>query len=265
MQDAVQGTVLKPLLHAYLYEARWKEDMLLTLSKRDGPREPDGWFHPSEHPLWPERMLYYYLSAPESMVPEPLAYMGTMSVTIGTLMHLFIQECMRDHGVLLSHAQLIAEGIPCDEKGEPSLIDEEVGSRGHTDGITNVHLPDYPDLARQTFEFKTSNDFKLKGINDLDNEAFKEKWPVYWAQQQEYMRMSGYRVAIVLFLGMGFPWNLREFHIPADERFQSQIKEKYLRVRHAVEVGQPPAPCCGPRSIEAKACPARTVCPIGSM
>lgn len=265
IKDAVHGTVLKPMLHAYLYEARWPEDIHFTLTKADGPRKPDGWFHPSTHPLWPERMLYYYLTEPDLMLDEPLEYMGTMSVTIGTMMHLFIQECLRGHGVMLTPDQLRADGIQCDDKGEPALVDEEAGSRGHTDGIVACELPLYPGVGRQSFEFKTSNDMTLSKIDDLDIEAFKTKWPHYWAQQQEYLRMSGYQVSVVLMLAMGYPWTMREFHIPSDERFQHQVRDKYLSVREAAEDRQPPLPCCGVRSKEAKACPARTICPIGRM
>jgi hypothetical protein len=262
---AAKGTVLKPLLHSYLFEARWKEDMTLVLGKADGPRAPDGWFHPSTHPLWPERMLFYYITQPDLIVPEPLEYMGTMSVTIGTLMHLFIQECLRDQGVLLGPGQLRAEGIVCDEKGEPFLVDEECGSRGHTDGITSVHLPLFPAYERQNFEFKSGNIMKLSKIQDLDLEAFKTTWPHYWAQQQEYLRMSGYQVSVVLMLAMGYPWELREFHIPADERWQIQVRDKYLRVRAAAEIDQAPMPCCGVGSAESRSCPARTVCPVALM
>jgi hypothetical protein len=258
------GAVLKPLLHAYLFDAKWPE-LNLNLPAQKASRKPDGWFHPSTHPLWPERMLYYYLTEPEKLIPEPLEYMGTMSVTIGTLMHLFIQECLRDQGVLLNPEQLAADGIATDDKGEPYLVDDECGSRGHTDGITQVDVPAFPQWGRQSFEFKTSNNMKLSKIEDLDLDTFKEKWPDYWAQQQEYLRMSGYGLSIVLMLGMGYPWDIREFHIPADPMWQHQIREKYLRVRAAVRHGQPPQPCCGPGSKEAKACVARAACPIGTM
>jgi len=602
MKDAEAGLVLKPLLHAYLYDARFPETFTVEFRRKDRVRTPDGWFHPSSHPMWPERLLYLYLTEPDKIEAEAMEYMGSMSVTIGTAMHSFIQMCLRDQGVLLTVEQMDAEGIPHDDEGEPYLEDPLCGSRGHTDGILNLHLPKFPLLTRQVFEFKclapetivntpggpvraedllvgdevwawgsrlergrvkamvdngirpvwtittkagrdvkvteehpfltshgwvktkdlrpldclrvatgderpdrlddiawfiglmvgdgclvghhvglsnrdadilaqaeriavalgarmvpsgadwrfssergpslnpvkelmrgaglqdknsrtkaipamiweggpnawvgflsgyfdadgcaqppvsaswssvnhpllvdcqtmlallgvrssivevhqwyrdcdhlswrlvvrdrlackrladlltvtsrskaerlgefsrlgaisrcrpsgdvewdvvvsvteglarptvgvevdgwhthvteglvthnTSNLSKLQKLEDLDLEAFIELWPAYYAQQQEYMRMSGYGVSVVIFLAMGYPWTIKEFHVPADPKFQNQIKEKYLRVRQSVVHGDLPMPCCGARSATSRSCPARFVCPVGLM
>lgn len=265
VNDAAKGAVLKPILHAYLFEARFPGRFTVEFRKEEHVRKPDGWFHPSEHPLWPERMLYYYLTEPDSIEREPLEYMGTMSVTMGKAMHSFIGMCLKDQGVLLGKEQLEAEGILCDDDGEPTLVDEQHRRRGHTDGILQVHMPTFPHFSRQIYEFKTSNDMKLRKLEDLDLDAFRETWPSYWTQVQEYLAMSGYQVAIVLFLGMGFPWTMKEFHIPADVQWQQEMKAKYTRVLTAVEDRQVPNPCCAPGSAESTSCPARHVCPIGQL
>lgn len=85
---------------------------------------------------------------------------------------------------------------------------------------------------------------RLSGVPDLNAEAFKAKWPVYWAQVQRYMRLSGRPAAIVLMMEMIYPFTMREFHIGYDAGFNAQIDAKYRQVRQAVADQRPPT-CCG--------------------
>lgn len=266
MKEVQNGTVVKPLLHSYLYEAAWPEDFAVHFKKGTSRRKPDGWFHPSEHPLLPHRMLWFYLTEPDSLIPEEFAYMNTLSVTIGTAMHHFIETCLKHMGVMLDTEELEAEGFEVNKKnGEPQARDRELGATGHMDGVLRIHVPTVPHRKLHLFEFKTSNGKTLNKMEDLDLVAFMEKWPEYYAQAQEYLRMTGYDLSIVLFMEMGYPWTLKEFHIPANPRFQADTAGKYLHVRQAQASGIMPDPCCAPRSKEAKACPARAVCPIGKL
>lgn len=266
MKEVQQGTVLKPLLHSYLYEAVWPEDFAITFKKGSSRRDPDGWFHPSEHPLWPHRMLWFYLTQPDKLLPEEFAYMNTLSVTFGSAAHGFIETCLKHLGVLLTAEELAAEGFEVNLKnGEPVARDRAVGSTGHMDGVLRLHLPAAPDRKLHLFEFKTSNERKLSRIEDLDLQAFIETWPGYYAQAQEYLRMTGYAYVIVLFMALGYPWEMREFHVPANPQFQNDTAGKYLFVREAAASGIMPDPCCSPRSKESKACPARMVCPVGKV
>lgn len=266
-KKAGQGLILAPRLQAYLYDAEWPEDFSITFRKGANSRPPDGWFHPSEHPVWPARMLYYLLAQPSGMQREMMEHGNTLSVTMGTAMHGFIEVCLTHIGILLNHEQLIEQGFQIDRaSGEPMVIDEEAGSRGRMDGILwvpsgAIGVLEGLDLAH--FEFKTSNNQTLQSIDDLDLDAFIAKWPGYYAQAQEYLRMSGLRATVLLFLGMGYPWTIREFHIPANPRYQEDVRTKYLEVRAHVQRGTMPPPCCVSGSKEAKACPARTICPIG--
>jgi hypothetical protein len=241
---ASQGTVLKPLLLAYLLAERLP-DRHEVVFERTTHREPDGWFHPSTHPLWPERKLYWYLAEPKKMVPEPLGVQGMLSVTIGSAVHSLMETCLHDMGVM--------------EGTEVSVVDEECGSRGHCDGIASLEIPGF---ERVLYELKTSNNMTLGGFTDLDLDAYKEKWPYYYAQLQEYMRMLGLKMAVTLFIGLGYPWEVREFHVPYDESFALSIRAKYLRVRKMVAEGTLPPPCCFPGSADARGCVARAVCPV---
>lgn len=257
MRDAQQGLVLKPILHNYLYDAKFP-DFAVHFKNHEMERAPDGWFHPSTHPLWEARMLYHYLANPHLMVAEKKEYMGTLSVTIGSAMHGFIQMCLEDAGVLpkeLQACEVCPAGVPLHE---PGVIDEEAGERGHMDGLldlSRISLPT-PDLAWPVFEFKTSNMMKLSKVDDLDLEAYRAKWPDYYAQNQSYMRMSGRRYVVVLFLGMGYPWEMKEIHVPYDPAFAQQVRAKYLAVRQAVADQRPPEVCCN----KVKSCPAGRIC-----
>lgn len=261
------GLYVKPILQNYLYDAKWP-DFTLYFPARRTERQPDGYFHPSTHPLMTERQLFYYLTA-DKLLSVPLEYMGTLSVTIGTALHGFVQMCLLpgQAGILVPPERggtCVACGRPtspmpvrgkCWEHG---VLHEETRTRGHMDGVLNI-----PEWGMGGWEFKTSNLMKLSKVQDNDIEAYKTKWPQYWAQNQDYMRASGLRQMLVLFMGLGYPWEMREFHVPYDHIYGAQLDAKYRRVLAAAESGTPPQPCCAPRSKEARACFARNVCPIG--
>lgn len=268
--DATQGMVLKPALKAFLWNASFPDNFAVNFDKNQ-TRVPDGWFHPSEHPLMPERQLYFAARHPEHIVPELLQPYSTISVTIGKALHDFIEMCLQSMGLLMTPAMFETEGIPYNpETREPTVECLATGARGSMDGISLAKLPFWPQLSRQHFEFKTTNGRKLNKIKDLDLDLFRKTWPEYYAQAQEYMRMSGYRMSIVLMMALGFPWPMREFHIPYDEAFAHHIEAKYLRVRAAIAEDEAndgyaelPIACCTVGSPAARECPAREMCPIG--
>lgn len=223
---------------------------------RMGNRPPDGWFHPSTHPTWPERMLYWYLVEPDRLAPEPFDPHSTMAVMQGHFWHEFIQKVGIDTGVLLNPPV-----CPCGcKKREWYVEDPVVGSRGHMDGM----------LTNEVFEFKTMRPSKFRKIEQgppnagVVLESWKQMVPTYFAQAQEYMRLSGYRSHRTLVLSMEYPFEMREIVIPYDQVWAETIAAKYRRVRGHVEDGTMPQPCCAPFSKDAKACPARLVCPVGT-
>ena len=52
-----------------------------------GRREPDFWFHPSEHPGWSERALYLWMTQPDLLVAEPMEPTAVLSMTAGSIWH----------------------------------------------------------------------------------------------------------------------------------------------------------------------------------
>jgi hypothetical protein len=263
MTDLEQGVVLLPLLRAYLTRGKFGS-INVPFFEHDLDRGPDGWFHPSTHPLWPEMMLYHYQTSPEAMVSEVREWMGSLSITMGSAMHGFITACLTDMGLLLTRQEMIDEHWTVGVQGEPLVSDPTARSRGAMDGILKLAHSSLPN--RQHFEFKTSNNIKLRSIENQDLDKFKSVWPEYWAQAQEYLRMSRLRTTVLLMMGLGYPWEMREFHIPADERMHYATVSKYRRVISAVERRDPKdlMLCCAAGSTTSKACPARRVCVNGS-
>ena len=248
MEASSSGKVLEPLLMNALYEPTYKAFKIPVRGGRGNTRKPDGWFHPSTHPLWPERQLYYYLLGSDDLIAEPLEPTGTLATTAGTFWHEFIGHVALDAGIL------VAIEVPVE--------DSEVRSRGSMDGITK---------DGEGWELKTSNGMKLakleKGRPDEIGviESFRAIWPTYYAQAQEYLRMSGLECMRVTMIEPSYPFKMREIAIPYNRSEAMRVRDKYATVVQAVADQCPPRPCCGPGSPESKACFARAVCPIGSL
>lgn len=246
LRDVDKGLKIKPILKNYLHDANFP-DFSVRFEKGDGRRAPDGWFHPSAHPLLPERWLYHYLLNPSALIAEPMPYMNTLSVTIGKALHGFFEMCLKDAGILKERPGLCICGDPlCTEWG---FEDPECGERGHTDGV---------DIDDEIYEMKTATELssKVRKAEDNDLEYLKANWPGYWAQQQSYQRMSGRRTSRLVFFTLGFPWDMKEFLIPFDPQFSYGVAEKYRRVRQAVADQRQPGQCCSGQ----KNCATRKLC-----
>jgi len=253
-------TEIIPILYGYLDGGKLPDPFTVKVRGGTGDRRPDGWFHPSSHPLMAHRQLYFYMVDPDGWQPEPFDYTIKMSALIGSMTHDVIETALIDLGYLIKpNGTCVACGrhqpTECREHGAADL---KVRSRGHMDGVIGIG----GELAG--FEFKTAMPMALRNIRNNDVAAFKEKWPRYWAQVQEYLRMTGMTRYKVIFMAMGNPWDMREFTITPDLGFALTTERKYQEVREAVEHKQMPLPCCAPGSSMAKSCPA-TSCPIKRM
>ena len=246
MGQVGNGVILSPILHGFLSSAKYPDEFTVNFKKHGKERAPDGWFHPSTHPLWGERQLWYYLKNTEGLVSREMEYMGALSTSMGTAVHEFIQMCLTTQGVLTDTEVYVA--------------DEKHKSHGSMDGVLDI-----PRWGQGVFEFKTTNNVALNSIMDNDIEALKKKWMPYYAQVQEYMRISGYSKAIILFMGMGYPWTLKEFQVDFDEAWALSVAKKYENVIAAYQANEMPEPCCAPGSKKSTECFARMVCPIAQM
>lgn len=249
--DAGDGKAeLIPILMDYLERGGLPDPLTISVRGGTGDRPHDDWFHPSSHPLMTDRQLYYLLTEPDQWNPDPFGYQGRMSTLIGSVLHEVMETALMDLKYLVPlKGTCLACGLPqpsqCREHG---VVDLKTRARGHVDGILNYNG------IRKHFEFKTANSMVLRNLNNNDIEAFKIKWPSYWAQAQEYLRMSGLSQSVILVFQMGHPWVMREFHIEIDHEHCMKVERKYLLVREAIANGTPPSPCCAIGSAVAKKC-----------
>src|ERR1035437_1407735 len=240
IKGARSNEKLLPVIDAYLQEGLFPSFDVHVRGKEQ--RASDNWFHPSTHPLWPERRLYWYLKDPEKLILEKLDLLGTMATTAGNFWHSFMEVCLVGAGVL--------------KDTEVYVEDLETGSRGHMDG----------EMDDEAFEFKSMNSMKLNKLvrGSPDDPDVQSQWrdmsPTYYAQAQEYMRLSGYQTMRFLIQTTEYPFVRREVVVPYDKPFALGIRDKYLRVRQAVADQRPSRDCCGMGSLQMKECPSRELC-----
>lgn len=255
IQASEGGTEIIPPLYAFLMDEKLPDPLTVKVTGhgRLRRRKPDGWFHPSGHPLMTARQLYFYLTEPDKWRPQEFDYTIKMSALIGSVVHEIVEAGLTKLGFLI-----VPEGtcVACGKEQprkcrEHGAIDEETGSRGHMDGKLGV------GGKVRGFELKTAWPLALRNIDNNDVVAFRAKWPYYYAQVQEYMRMTGLTEYKVIFWTMGNPWEMREFTIQADLPFQAGVRKRYLEARQAVADGAPPMePCCWIGSPLLNQCPA---------
>jgi hypothetical protein len=262
--------VVVPRWRAYLNSGAFPKRIDASLINRHLEREPDGWFHPSTHPGWNERQLYVYLTRPDLMDERAWTFEGRMSANVGTMVHELFKVSMVEDGTLIRPT-----GETCDSCGlsrtarsmnkrcnEFGFSDPLLMSRGHIDGMLNPAR--FPGLPPAGLDLKTSNDMSLRNFTNNDVDTFRAKWPEYYDQMQEYMRLSGLRVFFVVFQAMGMPWTCKEVRIDYDEVRAFEIEQKYARVRLAVESRTPPGDCCKFGGVKGKyGCTTETACRRG--
>ena len=268
LQRIFQSIQVEDLLISRLSLALNNPEILnFSIALRDlGNRRPDGWFHPSTHPLWPELKLYWYMTEPERIVSESRNITDTLTVTQGSFWHAFVQYVLLDNGLL---KEVNPSKEHAHDKVEWFVKDDALKSRGALDGVLVSENLGLDQLT--TFEFKTLNATKMRSapsngaFSRERREWFKEKFPPYYLQAQEYMRLSGSRSHQVLMMAIEYPFDMVEINLPYDAETAGRTVAKYRFVLECVEKRMPPSEfCCRPNSTAATAtCIARTVCPRG--
>ena len=228
---AAQGCLVKPVLVQFLTS---REAFRLTIrTAKPLERVPDGWFHPSAHPGLSVSQLHAYLTGPPPPPEEDPDYIARMSVMFGTIYGEVVRQALVQLKIMVPVRQgtCLACGYPqprhCREHG---ARDAATRSTGHLDGIvafSSLNAWSYASEEVWGFELKTIKVFRLLDAPDMDPAYFRERWPDYWWQVQEYMRLTGLARYIVLFVGLGNPWELREYHVPADPVAAYEIETKY--------------------------------------
>lgn len=254
LKSAANEEVVVPLLR----NALWSPDFKSFNIKVEGfeERPPDGWFHPSTHPLWTEPMLYHYMVNYDRLAREPFDPQSTIAVTVGSFMHTFVQTVLVEAGVLQQQPEVCGCGHKHPERAEVYLVDEVVRSRGHSDGVVASDS--------SGFEFKSMNPSKMgripRGAAPGSKEIlewFKKSCAPYYAQAQEYLRMSGRERMVVVIMALTYPFEMREIHVKYNPADALAVRDKFLRVLQAVADQQPPHCECGPQKTT---CPAWSLC-----
>jgi hypothetical protein len=237
--SASKGCLVKPILAGFMSA----NNPIRIVVDRPTERAPDGWFHASAHPGLPVPELVAYLKSPQVVSEDEIGYVGGMSVTVGTVMGDLARQILEKRGIAISpkSAACVVCGEPQPRKcREHGAVDRLTRSRGHMDGVLYFRGK-HPDLASGDlslipghlvpllwgYDHKTAKTMTLKDVPDLDEAAFKAKWPKYWWQAQEYMRLTGLIRYIIIVQGIGNPWTMKEFHIPFDQDAADGIEHRY--------------------------------------
>lgn len=236
---ASDGCLVKPIFHQFLMDDTLGDPGINILVQRPAQRAPDGWFHASQHPLAGDRELYLWMTGQSA--PEKFGYAARCAVLFGSLFH-GVFESFLDW---MSVAEPMPREGTCPACGRPrrplrarpsfryctehGFAHEQTRARCHLDAVLRL------EGERWGFDLKTIYPLGLRGVKDMDEGQFRAKWPGYWAQGQECMRLSGLRRYAFLFVGMGSPWDTREFHFGFDPEFAAQTEAKYLRVLSHVD------------------------------
>lgn len=230
---AAKGCLVKPHLLQFFQDPGIDFSFRLNFQTvQDRPY--DGWFHSSSHPSMTEEQLYHYLTSP--VVRDLTAradYVTRMSRLFGTTAHGIVRSALTQMRLLLPlpPGPCIACGLPrssktgkiiCEEHG---AIDTVMHSRGHLDGILDLKQDGIRGFDLKTI--KMFGKYGLKEAPDMELEYFMVTWPKYYAQGQDYMRMTGLRQFIVLFMVLGNPWEFREYQFDFDPDYARGIEDRY--------------------------------------
>jgi hypothetical protein len=248
LKGVSKGEVLVPLIRDALEAADFPAFTIEVSPPTERP--PDGWFHPSTHPMMAERVLSYYLKG--QWTREDRMAESTIALIQGTFWHEFIAHVGAHAGVF--------------ERTEVYVEDKATRARGRFDWFVRLSSSQEPEVG----ELKTMRSRKIdlfpSGAPDDEVvvESFMERFPTYYAQAQEYMRLSGLRRWRGVFVGLEYPFSMQEVALAYDPRFAARTRDKYLRVLEASKEGRD-LPFCCTGGATAQACGARGACPMGSI
>jgi len=183
-----------------------------------------------------EDQLLDYLMFPQYAPRDGMGWNGHLGTLFGTVTHGVFGAALDQMGITvpLPEGPCVACGQPRPRKGqlarkgqcgEHAGVHPETRSRGHLDKIL-----DLGSRGIRGFDLKTRFKRGLNGMPDMDLDYFREKFPGYYWQAQDYMRITGLRRYIVLFFEMGLPWEMREYHFDFDPMIAFEIENKYRRV-----------------------------------
>ena len=203
----------------------------------DADGRPDGFFHPSSHPMLGERELYYrfHPAFRDKLTLEPNTVEKQLAFAVGSAIHAVVQTQMQ-------MAKLVTP-----EDIEVEYVNEEHNVRGRIDWLAH-----HPNGTRLLVELKTCNQRKFANQTEPD--------PSWVAQVNLGLDSQDLDLGILLMLEVGYPYRLTEWRIRRNRELLDNLYAKFDRVREAIARNEPPRHCCAPDSTTMKACPARFHC-----
>ena len=203
----------------------------------DADGRPDGFFHPSSHPMLGERELYYrfHPATRDKMAWEPNTVEKQLAFAVGSAIHAVVQTQMQ-------MAKLVTP-----EDIEVEYVNEEHNVRGRIDWLAH-----HPNGTRLLVEMKTRTPRKF---------AYQTEPEASWVAQVNLgLDSQNCDLGILLMLEAGYPYRLTEWRIRRNRELLDNLYAKFDRVREAIARNEPPRHCCAPDSTTMKACPARFHC-----
>lgn len=237
-KSLAERDLLIPYFRNALLSQEWPDKYQIEVDSSPYYGRGDGYFHPSTHGLLGARQLYFRFHPDfrDRMVHEERTITQEMTLTMGSAIHAVVQTQFE-----------MAKLIKGPEDIEVEYIIPEHHVRGRVDFI--VHHPDgnvYP------VELKTQNSraFSLQ----------KELKPIWDAQLSMGLHGTGYDEGVLLVVESGYPFGMREYRVPRNDKLLREIFAKFDYVRECIALNSPPEYCCSPGSKEMDKCPARYEC-----
>lgn len=237
-KSLAERDLIIPYFRNALLSQEWPDSYDVKIDSSPYYGKGDGMFHPSTHSLLGARELYYrfHPDTRDTMIPEDRTITAEMTLAMGSSIH----------GVVQTQLQM-AKLIRSESDVEVEYTIPEHHVRGRVDFV--IHHPNgnvYPA------ELKTQNSRAF---------AFqKEIKPIWDAQLSMGLHGLGYSEGVLLVVESGYPFGMREYRVPRNDRLLSEIFAKFDYVRECIKFNTPPEYCCAPGSKEMEKCPARYQC-----
>lgn len=237
LRSLANKELLLPYLENQILSGTWPDSYTVTIDSSPYYGSGDGYFHPSTHPLMGERQLYYMFhpETRDQMIREQTSLRREITLSVGTSIHAVIQT------------QFQMAGLVKPENIEVEYINADHHVRGRIDFIV-----DHPTGQTIPVELKT-----MTGRRFNQQTEIKPEWD---AQLSLALDAVGQDTGVLLLVEVGYPYGIKEFKVPRNDKLLSEIYAKFARVREAIALNRPPLYCCTLGSKELQSCPARFCC-----
>lgn len=249
LRQLADKQIILPILENQMRADDWPESFTVTVDSSpyyglNADGSPDGYFHPSTHPMRTARQLYYEFH-PEhrkSIEHEPFSLQRLMTLSVGTSIHAILQT------------QMQMTGLVGEDDLEVEYINREHHVRGRADMV--VH---HPTEGPVMVEIKTRNSRRFDTTTIETMPSWQAQLSLACHNLSEQYDHD-FRYGILLMAESGWPFRLKELRVERNDRLLDEIYRKFDFVRESIAQNTPPPLCCGYDSPEMRGCHARHAC-----